>query len=141
MTVNEKLSFRAMLETIEQKNRAIPSESVSSTSPESFPEICTTDCPHHQCSSWGTVEMQGKPCRNRVPKNPPSTLPQITRGIEEQIEEAVKRAFKPIDEKITKLEREAFEHRVENQELDGEEHEKLLRIIRRAEGLNAVGSD
>ena len=34
-----------------------------------FPEICTKECPHTQCSSWGIPEMQGKPCRNKTLTN------------------------------------------------------------------------
>lgn len=34
-----------------------------------FPLICTKECSHTQCSSWGTNEMEGKLCRNRVPTN------------------------------------------------------------------------
>jgi len=34
-----------------------------------YPLICSKQCPHTQCSSWGTQEMEGKPCRNRVPTN------------------------------------------------------------------------
>lgn len=34
-----------------------------------FPLICNKQCPHVQCSSWGTLEMEGKPCRNRVETN------------------------------------------------------------------------
>lgn len=34
-----------------------------------FPETCTQECPHTQCSSWGIPEMQGKPCRNHVQTN------------------------------------------------------------------------
>ena len=36
---------------------------------ENYPEICTKDCPHTQCSSWGVPSMQGQPCRNRVAPN------------------------------------------------------------------------
>jgi hypothetical protein len=34
-----------------------------------FPEFCTKQCPHTQCSSWGTSAMENQPCRNRVPTN------------------------------------------------------------------------
>ena len=34
-----------------------------------FPLICSKECPHTQCSSWGTQEAIDKPCRNRVETN------------------------------------------------------------------------
>ena len=34
-----------------------------------FPNVCSKACPHTQCSSWGTPETVGKPCRNRVKTN------------------------------------------------------------------------
>jgi len=44
--------------------------------PREYPEICDKRCPHVQCSSWGTPEMDGKPCRNRVPSNEELEHPQ-----------------------------------------------------------------
>jgi len=44
--------------------------------PPEYPEICDKRCPHVQCSSWGTPEMEGKPCRNRVPTNEEIKHPQ-----------------------------------------------------------------
>jgi hypothetical protein len=35
---------------------------------ETYPEICSLECPHYQCSSYGSAQV-GKPCRNRTPTN------------------------------------------------------------------------
>jgi hypothetical protein len=36
---------------------------------DEFPQICTKQCPHTQCSSWGTSAMENQLCRNKVPTN------------------------------------------------------------------------
>jgi len=41
-----------------------------------FPLICNKECPHTQCSSWGTLEMEGEPCRNRTKTNDEISPPE-----------------------------------------------------------------
>jgi DNA-binding NtrC family response regulator len=142
MAIDERLSFRAMLDAIKKTNEGQPLQPQSSN----FPEICSRmKCPFPDCEYYETGENEGKPCRfasgwrttpQEVAKNP-----NPPKAFHEAIEEAVKRAFKPIDEKLKKIEREAFEDKVEDQQFNGKEPEKMLRMIRRAEGLNVVGSN
>ena len=131
-----------MLNAIEKANEGQPIQVQTSD----FPEVCSRiKCPFTDCEFYKTGMNEGKPCRfsfgwrttpQEVAKNP-----NPPKAFHEAIEEAVKRAFKPIDEKLKKIEREAFEDKVEDQQFNGKEPEKMLRMIRRAEGLNVVGSN
>jgi len=66
-----------------------------------YPQTCTKECPHTQCSSYGTPEMEGKVCRNRVKTNQ-----QILDETQNSVTQAVERAFKPLNDRLDEIERQ-----------------------------------
>jgi hypothetical protein len=70
--------FRTLLENAQKKNpmiiRSVDGRMFKTI--QEYPAICTKQCPNAQCSSWGTITMEGKPCRNRVPTNEEIKHPQ-----------------------------------------------------------------
>ena len=80
-----------------------------------FPEICSEECPHHQCP-YHTPENYGKPCFKHWEQY--KTLPQPP--LEHTIEKAVAQAFKPITDRLTALETQAhYERHPELRSLNG----------------------
>jgi hypothetical protein len=98
----------------ETKETLVP-EILRFLSPE-YPAICSKECPYVQCSSWGTPEMEGKPCRNRVPTNEELKHPQpetIQRNAEAILENIPRNSklgsimdrLEKIEEQVTILEK------------------------------------
>ena len=78
-----------------------------------FPQICSKECKHTQCGyhnpdhygqacemQWKPKETEGKP----LPHSVPSTSYSEGYTLAQQIEKAVKKAFKPIDDRLKAIE-------------------------------------
>jgi len=87
-----------------------------------YPEICSKDCKHVQCSSWGTLEAIGKPCRNRTPTNEQWKESQenakFLRNLEIGIQKAMKVAMQPFEARLQRLENSKRNRRINSQNIN-----------------------
>jgi len=131
-----------MLNAIEEKAKGQPLQPQRTD----FPEICSRiKCPFPDCEYYETGENEGKPCRFssgwRTTPQETAKNPLAPKEFHEALEEAIKRATKPFDERLKKIENQAYQRGLENFEVDGEEIQKRLKWQGRAEGLNTIHSD
>ena len=124
-------AIRAMLEAIERSASSElnnPPDIDEEHRKTTYPEICSEDCPHRTCP-YHTQENYGRPCFMRFEqyKTPPQHMPPSDRptpyakaSLTQSIEEAVKQAFRPIEQRLTALENQAgYERHPELRSLNG----------------------
>lgn len=121
--------FRAFLDS--QTERKFPPNLEEEWRKNTFPAICSSDCPHHQCG-YHNEEHYGKPCemqwepkesakmQTTKPPNPnEELLRQVKPSLTQHIEKAVEKAFKPIEDRIKKIEEQANTHTPINRSFNG----------------------
>ena len=127
--------FRSQLDAISAKGEERSAQQLNNPTnykeehnKQVFPEICSEECPHHQCP-YHTPENYGKPCFKRWEqyKTPPPHMPPSDRptpyakaSLTQSIEKAVAQAFKPITNRLEALENQAhYERHPERRSLNG----------------------